>query len=381
MPPAFVPRWSAPPPPTRQPAGAAPLSRRQIAALTAAAGRELIWGLRLVSREVEHWSTLAALIPDRVLREDAEAAILRKRANIDGAALFWTLPRTRSPVLLRLLVAYEILADYLDCTSERGANVGIANGLHLHRALIDALNPATALADYYRYHPWSDDGGYLTTLLQTCREACVLLPSYEAVKPGILHAAGLTQVLGLNHELDPERRDAALEQWATTHFPLASGLSWWEWTGGASAWLTILALLAQAAEPGCTAEQARAVHAAYLPWISLTGTMLDSYGDMAEDSAAGDHSYIAHYPSLATATQRISALIERSLQETQCLTNNYRHIVIFSCMVAMYLSKDNARTPQLRDTTRELALAGGSLTRSLLPVLRAWRHFYKQRST
>jgi tetraprenyl-beta-curcumene synthase len=380
LPPAFVPRWSAPPLATR-PHAAAALSRRQLAALAAAAGREFIWGLRLVSGEVERWRSLAALIPERALREDAEAAILRKRANIDGAALFWTLPRARSPVLLRLLVAYEILADYLDCTSERGAHVGIVNGLHLHRALIDALNPASAPADYYRYHPWSDDGGYLTSLLETCREACVLLPSYEAVKPGVLHAARLTQVLGLNHEPDPERRDLALEEWAAAHFPAARGLSWWEWTGGASAWLTILALLAQGAERDCTTEQARAVHAAYLPWISLTGTMLDSYGDMAEDSAAGDHSYIGHYPSLTIASQRIGALIERSLQETQRLTNSHRHVVIFSCMVAMYLSKDSARTPQLRDTTRALAHAGGSLTRALLPVLRTWRHFYKQRST
>jgi tetraprenyl-beta-curcumene synthase len=334
-----------------------------------------------VSREVEHWRTLAANIPDDALRQDAQEAITRKRANIDGAALFWTIPRSRSLALLRLLVAYEVLADYLDCTSERGAHVGIANGLQLHRALADALNPSVELEDYYHHHPWSQDGGYLSALLQTCREACSRLPSYPTVKPLALRAAGLTQVLGINHEPDPKCRDAALRTWAATHFPDPGELAWWERTGGASAWLTILALLGLAAEPTATANQARAVYGAYLPWISLAGTMLDSYGDTAEDAAAGDHSYIAHYPNTAVASQRLADIVQRSLRETQNLDDCERHLVIAGCMIAMYLTKDSTRAPELRASTDAIVRAGGSLTRSLVPVLRAWRVLYKQKST
>jgi tetraprenyl-beta-curcumene synthase len=114
--------------------------------------------LREVSGEVDRWRTFAGDIPDDALRHDALAAIKDKRANIDGAALFWTLPRVRSRELLRLLVAYEILADFLDCTSERAAHAGTANGRQLHRALIEALDPDLEVSDYYRYHPWARDG-------------------------------------------------------------------------------------------------------------------------------------------------------------------------------------------------------------------------------
>ena len=212
--------------------------------------------MREVSGEVDRWRTFAGDIPDDALRHDALAAIKDKRANIDGAALFWTLPRVRSRELLRLLVAYEILADFLDCTSERAAHAGTANGRQLHRALIEALDPDLDVSDYYRYHPWARDGGYVRALVDTCRRACVRLPSYEAARPLLHRAACLTQVLALNHEPDPTRRDAALRLWAQKHFPSEQELSWFEWAGGASAWLTILALLALAADPGRDTREA-----------------------------------------------------------------------------------------------------------------------------
>ena len=337
--------------------------------------------MREVSREVDGWRAVAAVIPDDALRHDALAAIEGKRANIDGAALFWTLPRVRSRELLRLLVAYEILADFLDCTSERAAHVGTTNGRQLHRALIEALDPGLQVSDYYRYHPWTEDGGYVRALVDSCRQACVGLPSYEAARPLLHRAACLTQVLALNHEPNPSRRAAGLRGWAEEHFPGNEELSWFELTGGASAWLTILALLALAADPGREAREAKDTYAVYLPWVSLTGTMLDSYGDIAEDAANAAHSYIAHYGSTDAAAGRIAEIVRQSLDGAASLRDGERHLVIASCMIAMYLSKDSVRTPQTRALTDSLTNAAGSLTRLLMPVLRVWRLIYGQRAT
>jgi tetraprenyl-beta-curcumene synthase len=343
-------------------------------------GRELSWGLKGVSREVAYWRTFATRIPDDALRHDALDALDRKRANIDGAALFSTLPRTRSPELLSLLVAFEILADYLDCTSERGAHAGIYNGRQLHQALIEALNPQLCLSDYYRYHPWRDDGGYLRALVAACRASCERLPSYPTVQPLVTRAADLAQVLALNHEEAPSRRAALLRAWADANFPGDDELAWYEWTGAASAWLTILALLALAADTGCAPDEANATYAAYLPWVSLAGTMLDSYGDAHEDAATTDHSYIGHYASASESTRRLGWLIRRSVEETESLTDGPRHLVIVSCMVAMYLSKDSVRTPDARARTTSLMHNAGPLARLLLPVLRGWRILYGQRT-
>jgi len=47
-------------------------------------------------------------------------------------------------------------------------------------------------------------------------------------------------------------------------------------------------------------------------------------------------------------------------------------------MVAMYLSKSSAWSPELRGGTLRIARSGGSLTMLLLPVLRAWRICMRQ---
>jgi tetraprenyl-beta-curcumene synthase len=361
--------------------GRTTFSPRQQHALARASIRELRWGLAAVSGEVGRWRARAAAIPDEALRHDALRAIDYKRASIDGAALFWILPGQRNYSLLRVLVAYEILADFLDCVNERAAHVGIENGLRLHRALCDALAPGAPITDYYRNHPHGNDGGFLKLLIVTCQEACVLLPSFDVVRPFVARAASLTDVLALNHEPDPSGRDAALRAWASGRFPAHPELAWFECCASASAWLTILALLALAADVGCETSEAEKVYDAYLPWVSLAGTMLDSYADIVDDEADGAHSYIAHYGDRQVAVNRLIEILGRSLREVAGLKNSQRHLVIVTCMVAMFLSKDSARAPAMRSSTSKITRASGSLTGLLVPVLRAWRAIYGQQST
>jgi tetraprenyl-beta-curcumene synthase len=108
--------------------------------------------------------------------------------------------------------------------------------------------------------------------------------------------------------------------------------------------------------------------------------MLDSYVDQAEDAENGDHSYIAHYPDPESALSGIQELVRRSIAETHSLPNGHKHAVIAGAMIAMYLSKQTAHTAKLRAGASTFIYAGGSLTRLLLPILRAWRAAYGQRA-
>jgi tetraprenyl-beta-curcumene synthase len=344
----------------------------------AAAVRELLWGLRSVSCELGAWRRYAQAIPDAPLREDALSSLARKRTHAEGAALFSILPRRRSPRLLRLLVAYESVLDFLDNVNEREAGGG--NGRQLHLALVEALDPQRNVSDYYRHHRWRDDAGYLRALVESCREGCAQLPGYTRVRPTLCRETVRALVLGINHELEPGRRDGELRRWADRECSEHREASWFELTGAASASLTVHALLALAAESVGSDSEINAVLGAYFPWISATSTMLDSYVDQVEDANAGGHSYLAHYSSRAVATQRVGELVERSVSGARHLERGHRHVVIATCMIAMYLSKDSARTPAMYATTRNLVRSGGSLAVLMLPVLRLWRILYALRS-
>jgi len=340
--------------------------------------REVAWGLHQVTNEMRHWRARAELIPSGPIREDALHALASKRTHADGAALFSILPRRRNRNLLRLLVAYELILDFLDNVSERHRTEN--NGRELHLALIDAVDPNRTPADYYRHHPWNDDGGYLKALVESCQRRCRALPSFEQIRVVIAREAGRTQVLALNHLSDPDERDAALRHWAALECPDDHALSWYELGGAASASLVVLALLTLAADTGVSAELIETTRQAYWPWMSLVAVMLDSYADQAEDSLSGDHSYVAHYPSRARCVHRLSECIDRAAVGVLSLPRGHKHAVILGSMVAMYLSKDSARAPDMEHDTRALAKAGGSLACLLLPVLRLWRTRYAHRA-
>jgi tetraprenyl-beta-curcumene synthase len=310
------------------------------------------------------------------VREDALDSIARKRANAEGAALFWIVPRQRNTTLLELLVAYQTMWDYLDSASERGASEGEANTHQLHLALAAALDPEMPITDYYRLHPWRDDGGYLDTLVDACRERCPALPSFKSVSTLVCEAARRCTVQALNHNPNPIDRERALRAWAVRECP-NSDAPWFESTAAASASVAPHALLALAAESTCEEHEIARTHAAYQS-VSPAIAMLDSYADQADDAATDAHSYIAHYADPDTAVERLADIVERAMRATRSLTRGHRHAVISACMVAMYLSKndDTNRTP----AAGRLARAGGSLTTLLLPVLRLWRAVYSLHS-
>jgi tetraprenyl-beta-curcumene synthase len=356
-------------------------SYRQGLALGGAVVRELVWGLWSVLREVERWQAQAALIPDATIRKDALQALEHKRPNTDGAALLWTIPGQRCPRLLRLLVAYEIMGDFLDSTVERGAHVGIVNGRQLHLAMVDAVDLDRPISDYYLHHPWQDDGGYLPRLVEACRCGCATLPSYRSVRPLLIRAARLAQVQGLNHDLDVALREAVLREWADREGDPGSGLDWYETAGAASAWLTVLALMAVAAEPAPAMGQAHEVFSAYFPWIALTATFLDSYDDLIEDRLNNTSSYFARYESLEVVVRRIDELVRRATMEARALHHGERHAVIVASMIALYLSKDSVRGPEMQLTSQMLLRSAGPLAMLLGPVLRTWRLVNSLRDT
>jgi tetraprenyl-beta-curcumene synthase len=357
----------------------APLSLGNLRAVGAGAARELRWGLLGVRSEMRHWRALAAQIPDPVLRADALGSLADKRYYVDGAALFWILPSRRVDELLGLLVAFQTISNYLDYASERGADHRGASAGSLMLALVDAVDIDEPLHDYYADHPWTDDGGYLRALVLRCRRACITLPRYEEARPLLNREARRGYALELCHDPNPLRRDEGLQKFAAREFGAVADAAWFELACAPTSLLSVIVLLALAADEASTDDDLRAALDVYNPWVGALSLALDSYIDQADDAETGDWSAIAYHPNSQVAQQRIATLIDRALREAATLRHGQRHVVIIAAMIAMYLTSDSATSGPIAASTRRLRQTGGTLTAMLIPLLRCWRILYRQR--
>jgi tetraprenyl-beta-curcumene synthase len=338
----------------------APLSRAQLAAVGGAAGRELGWGLRLVRRELDGWRARAELINDPILREHAVGSLTRKRTLVDGAAFYWILPERRDAKLLRLLVAFQVLADLLDELSEQGGDRDELMTAFTDAVVLDAAAVGTHDA-------------YMMSLIETCRAGCAALPGYPLIRGLLPTQARQAGALALHHIADPSRRAAMLQHFAEDEFDPSTEATWFEQTAGGASALTIIVLLSMAADPRTSERDIHAALAVYSPWVAALSMMLDSWVDQDDDRASGHVSFVGYYEDRAAAVDRIAFLIDRSLRDLAALPGGERHMLITAAMVAMFLSRDSARSDELAAGTRTMIAAGGPLTRLLLPLLRAWR--------
>lgn len=326
----------------------------------------------LVRGQLREWEGVAAAIPDPGLRRLALATLREESLSAMGAALVATTVDPHSPALVRLLVSLQLAWDYIDTLAEQPGGDPIANGVQLHRALIDAVAAEPARADYHRFHPGGDDDGYLRALVDSCRIAGAQLPAFDRVRAAAADELRVAEVQYANHAPSP-RRETLLRAWAEDR-PDGGDAQWFELAAAASSSLGVLALLALAADPATDEPAVTRLHAAYVPWVDALTALLDSVVDRPADARAGLPSWVDHYASDAAAAERLAQVTARAVGDVRALPRGGRHVAIVTGMIAMHLSQATARLPETQPIARAVLRAADTPVMTLLLVLlRGWR--------
>lgn len=326
----------------------------------------------LARKELRAWADAADTIPDPTLRALARSTLRDERLSAMGAALVATTVRPHSPQLVRLLVALQLAWDYIDTLAEQPAEDPVANGVQLHRALLDAVDDAPKRGDYYRLHASGEDDGYLAALVTCCRQAGARLPALERVRQAAMDELRAAEVQYAHHA-EPRRREAVLRRWATEQANREDA-KWFELVAAASSSLGVLALLALAADPGTSDAAVAQVRAAYAPWVDALTALLDSLVDRDADARAGLANWIDHYPADETAARRLTEVAARAVGGVRALPAGGRHVAIVTGMMALHLSHPAARTAGVAPVARALVRAADTpVIALLLLLLRLWR--------
>lgn len=336
--------------------------RQQVGTVVSATGQDLSWALSECAKQTHQWSQGAGSIPDDSIR----AAAMRtfERGHLAGATLFATLNSHRNPELLRAVLAYQTIVDFLDDLHQRHPTA--VNGQRLYLALVDALIPGGPLPDYYAHHCAENDAGYLSSLIQDCRRHCAALPSFTKVQTRAVREARRTQrALTVGHCPDETSRERGLRRWVEREFPASGQWRWYEQAAAASGQLSTYVLLALAAKADLEEGELDVTHAAYWPVIPALTTMLESL------SGDGDHRYIAHYQG--RPADRLTELIEIAAGRLADLPDGDRQRVVLASMIALSLVEDNALSEETDSQRRQLLERAGALPQALVSVLKPWR--------
>lgn len=330
-----------------------------------------IWPL--ARTELARHGDRADAIPDPKLRALAEAA-LAKSANMEGAALFATCaPRPYRAEIVRALVSFQAIYNYLDVLAEQDCVEPAANSARLHEALLVALDPTAEHPRYYEYFACETDGGYLTGLIDRTRAALARLPSFELVAPAARRAAARIVEFQAHNLGVRQGSDSELEDWAS-ELPLADGsLRPWELAAAYGSSLGVHVMIGLAAEDDHESSQIAAIETAYCPWIGALHSLLDSTIDRAEDRRDGQRNLLDYYTSEQVAATRMAWLAARCLSEVGGLHRARRHEAYLTAMAAFYLSAPEATRAQAPAVAHAVLAAlspPAQMARGLLRVAR-----------
>lgn len=356
----------------------APLTLGQVGVIARCAARELRHGLRDVSAEVARWRLCGAEIDSADERHQVLEDLRVKRSYLNGSAYFNNLLPRRAPKLVQLLVAFQVLANYLDTVSERNA----ARTGCRPNAWTAMLRDAVVLDHAPRadlYDAVGPEGQYLRELVEFCRGCCRALPSYDAGFASISHEAHLAQTLDLEHDPRAGTRSRNLQRFINGQVGQPQDLAWWELAAGASSALTLTVALTLTADPSMDVPEVSRAVGAYR-YVASLAALLDNYVDLDHDRHCGANNYILAHADPVAYVERLRWLIQRALAEVQRLREPQRHTLLVANMIAMFLSSDEARSDRHRRGTERLITAGGTTTRALVPILRVWRVAHRQPS-
>jgi tetraprenyl-beta-curcumene synthase len=336
-----------------------------------------------VRRELVVWEQRARGIPDLVLREQALSKLTEERLNPEAAALFAVLtPRAERKRVVSLIVAYQVMYDYLDAVNEQADCAELRNGLQLHRALTEAVLPDLPLSDYYRHHPTRSDGGYVCSLAEACRRIAGTLPSLGRVGQVLARATERCgQAQSHNHAIlaggEPQ-----LIRWSLAQAPDGSDYLWWELAAGGISCLAIHALLACAGDPEIVSNDALELDAAYFPAICAISALLDSLADFHGDADSANHSFVARYRDSAHVAERLIAIAAEASEQISRLRHRRRHAILLAAVCAYYVSNRSVEEGFPALAAERLTDVAGSSGAALRAMVKVRRYLHAaQRST
>jgi tetraprenyl-beta-curcumene synthase len=330
----------------------------------------------VVRAELQRWELRAQAIEDPELRALALEKLHDEGFHAEAAAMLATLaPRSYRSDAVEAIVALELLFDYLDGLTERPSADPLGDGELLFGALVNAvaLVPTGTREPFEK--PELNDNGYLEGLSRAVVVALARLPAAPAITEIAQRIAARSGQAQTRMHAAAQLGTEQLEQWGTAEAQ-GTGLGWREvLAGAASSVLVLHALIAAAADPDTTREDAIETASAYLSACTML-TLLDGLVDHDEDKLSDDESrlgYIDLYEDPDELSLALTDATQRAACQVRALRNGPHHAMTLVGVVAYYTSAPGARGTLAAPVVARLQAQLKPLISPTLVLVRGWR--------
>ncbi|PKM76344.1 MAG: DUF2600 domain-containing protein [Firmicutes bacterium HGW-Firmicutes-15] len=319
----------------------------------------IIYTLPKVKRLLKHWATVASQCVNEELRVQALNSIAGKDFHCQGGAVFAVPYSENEELLLKLIVAYQTLCDYLDNLCDRANCLDGVAFRELHESLLDALTPGVEVHNYYLSYPCQDDGGYIAKLVEECRQCLVQMPSYNVVYPDLIQLAQIYIDLQVKKHIAWEHREKTLIDWANSHLSGHPSILWNEFAAASGSTLALFALFGLATQRKISRSDSQIMVQTYFPWICGLHILLDYFIDQEEDRAGGDLNFTFYYSNQEEMMNRLKIFIREAHTRASQLPHPGFEKTVIEGLLAMYFSDKKVKKQGIHKMARELINESG----------------------
>jgi tetraprenyl-beta-curcumene synthase len=311
-------------------------------------------------KELSYWKKRATEIPDPELRKQALASIEHKTFHCEGGSIMALMANSHYKEVIRFIVAYQTISDYLDNLCDRSTSLDPADFAALHEAMKDALTVETVKGDYYRFRAECDDGNYLFDLVTACREMLAGCSHYEPIKEYLFELCHYYCDLQVHKHVISDERVPRLQRWFHDNQKNIPEMEWYEFSACSGSTLGIFCLVAYAFNSDFEEQHAEQIRNGYFPYIQGLHILLDYLIDQEEDIAGGDLNFCFYYENKEQLFTRLNHFIKEADRHTEKLPYKQFHQLINRGLLGLYLSDGKVRKqPNVRRLATNIIKAAG----------------------
>ncbi|PYG89199.1 tetraprenyl-beta-curcumene synthase [Ruminiclostridium sufflavum DSM 19573] len=328
----------------------------------------------LVTKRIYEYSRYTQQIRTRLIRSYAIEALDKNRFDLAVSSVFTLYPNVNISLAADIIFSFQAIVQYLDTICSHYSSSTESFLKLIFSSLKDATNiRSDDFIKYFTFFPSKDDDGYLSILVEKCRQKVLLLPAFSVVRDYIV--AYLTLFIDLQvlkYSSDEADIEFNLLSWSNAHNQRYSEISSWEFCMSVDSPLMLQLLLALATNPDLTEQEVENISNAFFPWICGIQKILEGYLSYNDSLFSRSINYIFLYTNLKEYEDRITYFIKKAYENKNSYFKKYGSII--KILLSIYATHPKADAGMKKITSKVILRAGGRgmfIYTGLINVIRA----------